>query len=1388
MSNIKEIKNISVNDFILDIIKYNNVNEILDAYNKSQSNVGFVFERLYDIIIKFGFCDKFKNIDYYHLIGNANNGKLKKLENLDEYLNEKISSGNSGGCSDITLKNKKTNEYIFITSKYPKSKEDIKKEKSVEYYDIQNIIAMAANNNKIYKNYDIYLVVPDRKKLLIKVKKANNSSEYITKYMTEYNILDKSDLNKYFLEFKADILKNIINNKINVNKYLESKEKLKLRFHQELITYKTSKLIEESNKTFLWGCKCRSGKTYMVGGLIIKQFDLKKKLNVLIITPAPTETAPQFTEDLFNKFSDFTNFKIHNVENSKYLDKLELEENNIFVMSKQLLQKYTNENAIKKIKELKLDIIAFDENHFSGTTNLSKDILNTYSAKNTVKIYLTATYSKPLQEWNIPVENQMFWDIEDENICKSIIQDGNNISKLKDKHGLEYIDKTINTFKNIGQETQDIFKSYESMPELHIMTNMFDSQRYEILKEKLNKENKIGFCYETLFTLNKNKTQFIYPKEVKTILRYISGSNKEEDGFKTIYPRIDKLLSEKESRQCFTQIWFLPSDNINETSECLKKIMLEDKVLKKYDIMCINRKNTELAKDVKDEISKKEIEARESGKTGLILLAGNMLSLGITLNLCDVVILMNNTLSCDKVFQQMYRCMTEGNNKKIGIVVDMNISRVINTITNYTVYKKDLTIEKKIEYLIDNKLINIDVDMMLNKEINTEKIVNKMIGIWKSDPINSFKILLRNLENEYIEFDTSTQKLINEAFIHNHKKNKIKMSILLKDDEDEKQEINSGLNKIKEDTTEDNKSNSSTEEKKQEIINISFVKEVLPSIIPLICILTMKNTNTDFIQILNDIKENPELLETFNDQCLIWWNKKDLIELIKEISEKYINKNSNVYNIVMVCKTKMRSLIDNPDKLLELINECLKPKEIEKRQFGEVFTPIEFINNKMLKDLEEYWLNTYKENIYENESLKWYDPAAGMGNYHVAIYYKLYDGLKNKIPDEKKRKRHIIEKQLYFGELNKKNITILKQIFNINNKYKLNLYEGETLNVDIEKEFKVKEFDIIIGNPPYNEEFKGLNGYASPLYHKFIEYYLNKCKLISYIIPSRWFVGGRGLDKFRENMLNRNDIVYINHYDNACEIFGNEISIKGGINYFLIDKNYNGLCKYNKKEIKLSNFDILIDSKYLDIIKKIENTEKITNIYCSKGYYGVSLTDKRLNKNKKNDSDILCYVSQQKGYTTFIENDKIKLDKYNSYKLITPSASFGANSGFGNLIIAGPNEIHSESYISFKTNSLQETEYLSNYLKTRFASFFLSLRKNTQNISSNTCEWIPLPPLNKNWSDEELYKYYKFSIEDINLIKNEKIIGLKELNDKKEDKKENKKPVKKIKIKKPKEE
>ena len=83
----------------------------------------------------------------------------------------------------------------------------------------------------------------------------------------------------------------------------------------------------------------------------------------------------------------------------------------------------------------------------------------------------------------------------------------------------------------------------------------------------------------------------------------------------------------------------------------------------------------------------------------------------------------------------------------------MNISRVLNTCVNYTIYKNEKSIDDKIKYLIINHLINIDMDMIFNKKINSDIIIMKLMDIWKEDPINSFRTLLRRLDNDYEEFD-----------------------------------------------------------------------------------------------------------------------------------------------------------------------------------------------------------------------------------------------------------------------------------------------------------------------------------------------------------------------------------------------------------------------------------------------------------------------------------------------------------------------------------------------------------------------------------------------------------------------------------------------------------
>lgn len=206
------------------------------------------------------------------------------------------------------------------------------------------------------------------------------------------------------------------------------------------------------------------------------------------------------------------------------------------------------------------------------------------------------------------------------------------------------------------------------------------------------------------------------------------------------------------------------------------------------------------------------------------------------------------------------------------------------------------------------------------------------MDIWKEDPINSFRTLLRKLDNDYEEFDNSTQKLINKTFTKSLKDDKVSLKLKLKDEDDEIQDLPSGKEKVKNDSDNEHSDNDSSDEEEKDETQISFTKDVLPYVIPLTCMLTIKNSNMDFVKMLNDIKENPELLDTFDDQCLIWWNKKHLIDLIRDIVSKYFDKGSNTYNISVQFKMSLQSLIDNPKELLELINDCLKPKAVEKKR------------------------------------------------------------------------------------------------------------------------------------------------------------------------------------------------------------------------------------------------------------------------------------------------------------------------------------------------------------------------------------------------------------------------------------------------------------------------
>jgi hypothetical protein len=1143
--------------------------ELLQSVNakkkaETQSKRGNVFEKVCDIIINFGCCSILPNDIYDHYEGDIANCKLKKVMDLEMYVKKmKVLSKGKGGKSDITLRNKITNKWIFISCKFGVGL-------SVDEYDIDKIYLAIKDKTHIYKDCEIYLFVNNKQNTLDTFESAHKGSDCYKNNVS--TILDTTDFEIYFQHLKHSI-QDITIDEVNA-KFCNEKVPLELRFHQDLITYKQMEKIDEEEKDLLLGAKARSGKTYCVGGLFIKYFKKYGGLNGLIVTPAPTETLSQFTDDLFHKFRDFNGINIIEIKKGTDFETMILQGNNIIIVSKQLLDDYIFEKKVDAIHQLNLDFIVFDENHFHGTTLRSKNILQSYSSPKTIKLYLTATYVKPLREWNIPLECQFYWDIEDEQLCKK-----RNIPGLVDKHG-------ENVLLFLTEENKEqLLSVYDKMPDLHIITNLMDGDRYNAIKEQI-KDTSYGFSMSTLFSTthlkkehkqiltgkSKGKSKsvvigggdsFNYTREVDKFLQYISGDGTTDMSVavrdtKSIFERIKKISTIENSRTKLnngdftSMLWFLPFGQdmlIDKVSYCLKERMMKNNILRNYEIKIVNSKKDYKLKDVKEEIKNWELKAKEDGKEGLILLAGNQLTLGITLPFVDVIFLFNDIVSSDKIIQMMYRCMTESINnsdndkinngiKKMGFVVDLNISRVLNTCLDYNVYKKDLNVEQKITYLVENNLINIDSDLFQGKE-NKTKLVEKLLHIWKADPIHNLKILLKKIEESIIDMDTKDQQMMNQYFTSSVGDKKI--NIKLQFDEESEEALSTGKEIITQtggggDEVEETDDVESKEDDTD--VNISITKDVLPFVIPLICILTMNTEHKDILEMLNVIKTSPSLLSVFEDQSFIWWNKLDIIRLIEAIVEKYIRKNSDIYNISIQFKMSLQSLIDKPKELLELIDSCLKPKQKEKQENGEVFTPMCLVF-EMLDNLDKHYIKEHGRSIFTEPSFKWFDPASGMGNFPVAVYLKLMEGLKTQIPNDEDRKKHIIENMLYMSELNKKNVFISHQIFNMNNQYKLNLNEGDTLELDIVSVWglELNSFDVILGNPPYNKggirshTGKQLGDKNETIWTKFIEKsfeWLKPDGFLAFINPLSWLKKSHSL----HNEMLEKHIVWLKLWDN----------------------------------------------------------------------------------------------------------------------------------------------------------------------------------------------------------------------------------------------------------------
>lgn len=484
----------------------------------------------------------------------------------------------------------------------------------------------------------------------------------------------------------------------------------------------------------------------------------------------------------------------------------------------------------------------------------------------------------------------------------------------------------------------------------------------------------------------------------------------------------------------------------------------------------------------------------------------------------------------------------------------------------------------------------------------------------------------------------------------------------------------------------------------------------------------------------------------------------------------------------------------NPDVLSTLAN----------LSSDEVFTPPEIANQM---------LDLLPEDLWSNSKVTFLDPACKSGVFLREIAKRLIDGLAEEIPDLQERLDHIFHKQLFgiaiteltsllsrrsvYGSKYPNSIfsfstfddpvgnikyNIIKHTWEGNKcKYcgaskseyqrsdELETHAYEFIHTKKPEEIFNMKFDVIIGNPPYQLS-TGETTQAIPIYHKFVEQAkkLNP-RYITMIIPSRWFAGGMGLNQFRQDMLSDNRIKKIIDYTNAKDCFPG-ISLGGGVNYFLWDREYSGHCEFTSihdgKEStmmrKLDEFGIFVRfNEGLKIIHKVreKKEETMEQLVSSLSPFGLDSSERGINVQK--DNTCVLYSSNGKSYIyrskikkgeDYIDNFNVMMSKVTSEHAGEPDRD-GKFKVISKIQILHPNEVCTFSYFLIGNSENQnEISNICEYLKTKFVRFLLLQAITSINISKDKFRFVPIQDFSKPWTDKELYKKYELNQEEIDFI------------------------------------
>lgn len=470
--------------------------------------------------------------------------------------------------------------------------------------------------------------------------------------------------------------------------------------------------------------------------------------------------------------------------------------------------------------------------------------------------------------------------------------------------------------------------------------------------------------------------------------------------------------------------------------------------------------------------------------------------------------------------------------------------------------------------------------------------------------------------------------------------------------------------------------------------------------------------------------------------------------------------------------------------------------------------------------LVDQMFDTLPAELWKDKEAKFLDPVSKSGVFLREIARRLVEGLEDEIPDLQERIDHIYQNQLYGIAITELTALLSRRSLycskSANGKYAIGrVFKNDQGNITFNrtqhtweddkcvycnankseydrgdllethayefihtdepgKLFNNMKWDVIVGNPPYqlsdggdNNEESRTRGGAIPIYHKFVDQAKKLSpRFLTMIVPSRWFSGGRGLDEFRENMLNDGRIRKLVDFPVSSECFPG-VEIKGGVCYFLWDRDHLGLCEVKSvrgdkissmtRPLIMAGSDVFVrHNEAIEILKKIlsKKEESFSQFVSTQKPFGLRTFEK--GKKEQFKDSIKIYTNSGIGYVKRADISQNAL-WVNKHKVFI-SMAYGAGEDFPHQIINKPfyGELGSactETYLVIGPfSSADQSRNVIKFMKSRFFRFLVMLRKNTQHAAKGVYTFVPTQDFSKTWTDEKLYKKYGITKEEVAFI------------------------------------